>query len=218
MLSNNRLLRAELLELHKIAGCQATQATYNGAMQRYVSPNLSHFVGRSLQNDDARYQLLLLILRNGILLDPRYARRRANPIFFFDVENSTATARENFYPVPNFEVKPHASVDTNEFVAPETVCFCDIPPDELSIHTTQYSRFGVSFRKEFLISQGANPVWYVARTAPVDMALVSEGDFRDFFAGELRYDNRGTFLNTMRDLLLRYDQREGAASGRDDSL
>lgn len=36
-------------------------------LQRYVSPELHHFVGRRCSSDDERYDLLLRILRSGEL-------------------------------------------------------------------------------------------------------------------------------------------------------
>jgi len=40
-------------------------------LQRYVSKELTHFLGRSLANDDERYELLLKILKQGRLKAPR---------------------------------------------------------------------------------------------------------------------------------------------------
>jgi hypothetical protein len=42
------------------------------------------------------------------------------------------------------------------------VCFCDIPIGDLAFHARKYSDFGLAFRKEFLLAQGANLVFYVA--------------------------------------------------------
>jgi Putative abortive phage resistance protein AbiGi, antitoxin len=47
------------------------------------------------------------------------------------------------------------------------VCFCDIPTPDLAIHVGKYSKFGLAFTKEFLIEQGACPVFYVANEGPV---------------------------------------------------
>ena len=43
----------------------------------------------------------------------------------------------------------------------------DIPVEDLGIHITKYSRFGLSFIKSFLINKGANPVFYVSRGSMV---------------------------------------------------
>jgi Putative abortive phage resistance protein AbiGi, antitoxin len=42
------------------------------------------------------------------------------------------------------------------------VCFCDIPVEDLPLHTSKYSAFGLAFLKRFLIPRGASPVFYVA--------------------------------------------------------
>ena len=41
------------------------------------------------------------------------------------------------------------------------VCFCDIPQSDLALHMDKYSRFGIAFRKDFLIEHGVTPVMYV---------------------------------------------------------
>jgi len=38
--------------------------------QRYVSKHLHHFVGRSLENDQQRFELLLQIINSGWLTPP----------------------------------------------------------------------------------------------------------------------------------------------------
>jgi hypothetical protein len=37
----------------------------------------------------------------------------------------------------------------------------------MEIHMMKYSRFGISFRRDFLVSLGANPVFYIANNSPV---------------------------------------------------
>ena len=48
---------------------------------------------------------------------------------------------------------------------PGIVCFCDIPREDLEIHMEKYSKFGLAFSKKFMITKGANPVFYVARNS-----------------------------------------------------
>ncbi len=43
------------------------------------------------------------------------------------------------------------------------VCFCDIPETALHRHTSVYGRFGLAFKKDYLVAKGANPVFYVAK-------------------------------------------------------
>jgi hypothetical protein len=185
-------------------------------MQSYVSRELTHFVGRSLSNDEDRFALLVRIFRSGTLLDPRYLGKRNTPIFFLDIFGDGGERRQDYYPDPYFEVRTNGPVAANEFVAPEMVCFCDIPLQDLGIHTAKYSRFGFGFPKEFLLTQGANPVHYVASTAATPLRLVSEGVHGDFFAREEEdgllspEQHRARFLEKLKlrtlDLIARYSK------------
>ena len=56
------------------------------------------------------------------------------------------------------------------------VCFCDIPDSDLAIHVNKYSRFGLAFKKEFLIAKGACPVFYVANESPVSATEIFSPD------------------------------------------
>jgi hypothetical protein len=153
-------------------------------MQGYISNELTHFLGRRLRSDEERYSLLKRVVRSGMLLDPRYQNNRDTPIFFFQVpKRDGEERRQNYYPDPYFEVRENGPVAANEFVAPEMVCFCDIPVRDLGIHTSKYSRFGLGFPKAFLVRQGASPVHYVARDAATRLRLVGrDGEIHpDFF-------------------------------------
>jgi len=64
----------------------------------------------------------------------------------------------------------------------KAICFCDIPVNDFGIHMSKYSKFGLSFRKEFLIERRANPVFYVATdsrppTPPIVKTIASNGDW-----------------------------------------
>jgi len=123
------------------------------SQQRYVSRELTHFVGRSLPDDDARYDLLVKILRSGWLKcqEPETLLRG------------------------KVEIKPHALLSSNELFIPYCVCFCDIPVGDLAVHMTKYSRFGLAFTKEFLVEKGAGPVLYIAkRTVIQDSDIIIE--------------------------------------------
>lgn len=56
------------------------------------------------------------------------------------------------------------------------VCFCDIPSDDLYLHMSKYGRFGISFTKTFLLSRGANPVYYVARDSRAILSQEQPGE------------------------------------------
>lgn len=62
----------------------------------------------------------------------------------------------------------------------QVVCFCDIPEPDLAIHVNKYSKFGLAFKKDFLIDQGASPVFYVANESPVsENELFSPPEFSE---------------------------------------
>jgi hypothetical protein len=132
------------------------------ALQRYVSRELTHFVGRSIPalnghtDEDVQYSLLIKIIRSGWLTHPPH-----NP----NVHG-------------NLEVALGGKISDNQMYSPQVVCFCDIPSADLYIHIKKYSRFGLSFLKPFLVERGANPVFYIAKDSKVlkapDMAEFTE--------------------------------------------
>ncbi len=113
--------------------------------QRYVSKELTHFVGKNLVKDEERYSLLIKILKSGWLTHPPH-----NPNV-----------------CGNLKVNPAAKISANEMYVPQMVCFCDIPVGDLEIHMRKYGCFGLSFLKSFLAPKGANPVFYVAKKSTV---------------------------------------------------
>jgi hypothetical protein len=139
-------------------------------LQRYVSKELTHFVGKSLASDDERYNLLLKILKEGLL--------RGTGITDEDIE------RDNFYTNINFYSRDGSKgkFSNETLVETPSVCFCDIPVNDLGIHMGKYKRFGLSFIKEFLIEKRANPVFYVAidsKSTIRDQAINSRGNRYD---------------------------------------
>jgi hypothetical protein len=75
-------------------------------------------------------------------------------------------------PDRSFTIHLGTTISDGNMVTPQVVCFCDIPLPDLPLHMTKYSRFGIAFRREFLISFGANPVFYVANNATVAVTTV----------------------------------------------
>jgi hypothetical protein len=106
-----------------------------------VSDELSHFFGHRL-TDEQGYSQLLSILQSGWL--------RAGG-------GRTDTAGEMMISTTGLR-----ALCSDKMFIQDIVCFCDIPPADFGIHMEKYGRFGVSFRKPWLIAKGANPVFYVA--------------------------------------------------------
>lgn len=113
--------------------------------QRYVSKELSHFVGRGCP-EQTQYQRLLKILRSGCLT------------YLPDTPNET---------LGEILIHPDAKISENELYYPGMVCFCDIPIQDLNIHMRKYSHFGLAFSKDFIIKKGGTPVYYLPREARV---------------------------------------------------
>jgi hypothetical protein len=116
-------------------------------VQRYISNELTHFVGRRLDADN-QYTVLIEILRSGLLSH--------------DPHDRTV--------IGNLEIRDDAKLSNNTMYAPQAVCFCDIPFEHLAIHMSKYSQFGISFHKDFIAQSGGSPVFYVARKARVKTA------------------------------------------------
>ncbi len=115
--------------------------------QRYISDELTHFVGRGLRRqpgaEEHQFQLLVDILRGGLLGTGGDAQvqRQVGELF-----------------------------SHNEYYKAGMVCFSDIPVPDLAIHMGKFSRFGLAFSKSFLIDRGANPVFYVVRNSQAKLA------------------------------------------------
>src|SRR2546423_42814 len=140
--------------------------------QRYVSSELHHFVAQALPEDDARYEVLLKILRSGLLRPGRLPG------------DMTPQGEE----VPSgiaINVQP-AAEDSEDLIRAEVVCFCDIPADDLGLHMRKYGPFGISFEKPFLCQQGANPVYYVARDSRAVLSWETDDTLGRLFSAEIR--------------------------------
>jgi hypothetical protein len=109
--------------------------------QRYISNELTHFLGRSLPDDDRRYELLINVLRSGMLMHPPFEPHAVQSGLYMDKDSPFTT---------------------NEMVFTDCVCFCDIPVEDLQIHMAKYGTFGLAFSKSFLLHRGANPLFYIA--------------------------------------------------------
>ena len=112
--------------------------------QRYVSDELTHFVGREKAENEQYGILVNSILRTGWLTYPPH-----------DITRPRTLTADFSQPI-----------STDQALRYEVVCFCDIPQTDLAIHVRKYSRFGLAFKKEFLIAKGASPVFYVVNESP----------------------------------------------------
>ncbi|MGA9071013.1 MAG: abortive infection system antitoxin AbiGi family protein [Terracidiphilus sp.] len=126
-------------------------------IQRYVSNELSHFVGRG-KTEEEQYDLLVnKILKSGWLTHGPFHDPSAPRGVSLDLS------------------KP---ISKDEAIQYQVVCFCDIPESDLRIHIDKYSKFGIAFEKDFLIEAGACPVFYVANEGPVHpYGVFKPGDF-----------------------------------------
>lgn len=112
----------------------------------YISKVLCHFVGRSKESDEDRFDLLCQIIKEK--------RLKAN----LDTPDNPSLQTNGAYKGDHLgEI----------FERIDCVCFCDIPDDMLGIHTSKYSKFGLGFSKSFLTKQGARPVTYVPLHASI---------------------------------------------------
>lgn len=140
-------------------------------LQRYVSRELTHFVGRGDKGPIAiedQYRRLRAILTPPCLLS-----RHPDRPGVMDPINIDGFRR----------------MCENEMFGHDAICFCDIPIEEFEIHTGKYGSVGLSFLKAFLVPRGASPVFYVARDsiAGVDFA---EGRPRQMLARENLFDTQ----------------------------
>lgn len=149
-------------------------------MERYVSTELTHFVGKS-KPEEEQYVLLKRILTTGWLVPSTNEYSETAATISIDLT-------EKF--------------SENKMYSPSVVCFCDIPVNDLGIHMKKYSRFGLSFLKSFLVQKGANPVFYIAKDSII-MGGMPQSAFLDQIAKQFF-----EFFNTMYDRLQNKDDDE----------
>jgi hypothetical protein len=88
--------------------------------------------------------------------------------------------------IESVKISSNGSFYKETMIKTKTVCFCDIPVNDLGIHIDKYSKFGLSFLKESLIEQQANPVFYIAMDSkptnqmlPIVTNIKNKGDWFD---------------------------------------
>ena len=108
--------------------------------QRYISKELTHFIGKALEDDNQRYELLINILKSCLLTYK---------------PGVSASSR-------HLSITPSASFINGGMYNQSCVCFCDIPLEDIAIHIIKYGPFGISFLKSSRPMRAATPVFYVA--------------------------------------------------------
>lgn len=128
-----------------------------GTKQRYISNELTHFVGRALKQEE-QFELLIKIIESGMLL-PR----------------ADYTPPNGHISMPIFPGR----ISDNKMYLPNIVCFCDIPFSDLNIHIQKYGNFGIAFNREFLVAKGATPVFYISKDSKVDLLGMNVKDDKE---------------------------------------
>lgn len=131
------------------------------SQQRYISNELTHFVGRKEKTPNKQYERLLKILNEGKLIH--------------DLTDKIMGISASAEPTSGvlIRVRPNAKLSNNEMFNPEMVCFCDIPVEDLNIHIQKYSPFGLSFEKNFIVQHGGAPVYYIPKEAAVKIEILA---------------------------------------------
>lgn len=115
------------------------------SVQRYISNELTHFVGRKEANQDQQYYLFSKILKEGFLSHSPHMKGVSGGII----------------------APPNGKLSDNNLFISQSICFCDIPHNDIEIHINKYSQFGISFTKDFIVENGGSPVFYI----PIDCKL-----------------------------------------------
>ena len=149
-------------------------------IQRYISKELTHFVGKGL-NRASQYKLLIKILKEGCLTHPPH----------------------NIHQSGNLVIRSGARISKNEMYSPQMVCFCDIPLEDLEIHVKKYSSFGISFDKNHIIKKCGAPVYYMPIKSKVreiidltpeqKMELAKDGDVESLY----KKIDKGEYFDTI---------------------
>lgn len=113
--------------------------------QNYISDKLTHFIGRKLTNQNSKYDLLVKILNDKQLSPPPHVNGLGSAV----------------------KMSPKNKISDNDLYQPYMICFCDIPDNNLKIHTEKYSCFGISFSKNFIVNNGGRPVFYIPKNSEI---------------------------------------------------
>ncbi len=164
-------------------------------LQRYVSPDLTHFVGASLNSQRKQFALLKKIIRQGVL-QARPRRKRMPPNMFEREKDADRT------------------LSSNEAYKAPIICFCDIPLADLYLHMEKYSKFGIAFRKPFLTEHGASPVMYVPINARPSLLHFHEpkpdlpAPTRGISSQKVAFDRFWKYLNSLHQKIQAHDDAD----------
>jgi|GEM_PF-3339833 len=85
---------------------------------------------------------------------------------------------------------------------PAVICFCDIPVEDIGIHVSKHSPFGLAFSRGFLLERGTNPVLYLAEDTKVGEGAGT--------LGSLFIDEMNRALHLLSELQLAHSHPAGA--------
>lgn len=106
----------------------------------YTSEALYHFVGRgSIDDDEKTFGILLKVLESKCVSHPPHQ------VGWGSLE---------------LKISPELSIIDDKLVAPNIVCFCDIPLPAMDIHYSKYGKFGIGIDRSYLAKFGCRPVMY----------------------------------------------------------
>ncbi|MBW7957339.1 MAG: hypothetical protein H3C68_05540 [Deltaproteobacteria bacterium] len=77
-------------------------------------------------------------------------------------ENLKGILKNEFHPRYSLEVLEFEGKNIAEFAYP-MVCFCDIPLSQVKEHFNIYGNYGIGMSKEWVFSNGLNPVMYLKK-------------------------------------------------------
>lgn len=107
----------------------------------YTSNNLFHLVGFKHPGDHIdNYETLTKILNDNCV---------------------SYSCKVKGWGVTSYVINWNKSLLDEGLIVPSMTCYADIPFSSLDIHVRKYGKFGVSFKREYLIKFGARPVMYV---------------------------------------------------------
>lgn len=141
-----------------------------GVTQRYVSKELTHFVGRG-KLEKEQFSLLIEIIKSKWITH-----------FPHDPNISG-----------NLSINTSTIFSDNDMYNPQMTCFADIPIEDLSMHMNKYSTFGLSFSKDFISNAGGNPVQYLAKKAKVKRRVKKKNSY-EYFEKDI---NKSEYYNEM---------------------